>query len=146
MRPLFVSLEFAYCAFDASLTYTKGDDLLLFWQLPSAFSQWAPSPFITDLVEHNCAKLFMTPNARLFDDDFALSAILATDDPREQKRLGRQVRHFDDGMWRKKCQHIGLLDNLAKFLRNHEIRLAFAQTGHRCLAEVSTHYKLWASV
>ena len=32
--------------------------------------------------------------ARLFGDDTALPAILASDDPREQKRLGRQVRHM----------------------------------------------------
>lgn len=33
--------------------------------------------------------------ARIFGDDTALSVILASDDPREQRRLGYQVRHFD---------------------------------------------------
>ena len=43
-----------------------------------------------------CAEQFMMASkARLFGDDTALSAILASTGPREQKRLGRQVRHFD---------------------------------------------------
>ena len=41
----------------------------------------------------------MASKARLFGDDKALSVILASDDPREQKRLGRHVRHFDHDFW-----------------------------------------------
>ena len=42
MRPCFVPLELAYIS----------DDVVLFGQPPSAFSQWAPSPFIVDLVDY----------------------------------------------------------------------------------------------
>ena len=143
MRPFFVPLDFAYDAYDASLTYIS-DDVALFWQPPSAFSQWTPSPFIVDFVEYNCAEQFMMASkARLFGDDTALSAILATDDPREQKRLGRQVRHFDSDIWQQECEHIVLRGNLAKFSQNEEMRLALAQTGHRRLAEASPHDNLW---
>ena len=41
----------------------------------------------------------MASKARLFGDDTALSAILDSDDPREQKRLGRQVHLFDHDLW-----------------------------------------------
>ena len=55
-----------------------------------------------DLVEYNYAEqLMMPPYARLFGDDTALSAILASDYPREHKRLGRQVRHLDPALWYK---------------------------------------------
>ena len=48
-----------------------------------------------DTIEYNCAEQFiMVSKVRLFGDDTALSAILASDNPREQKCLGRQVRHF----------------------------------------------------
>ena len=43
----------------------------------------------------------MASEARLFRDDTALSAILATDYSREQKRIGRQVRHFDQELWQQ---------------------------------------------
>ena len=80
---------------------------------------------------------------RLFGDDTALSAILASDDPREQKRLGRHVRHFDHELWQSDYENIVLHDNLAKFSQNKEMHLALIQTGDRHLAEASPHHNLW---
>ena len=98
MRPYFVPLELTYDAFDASLTDTS-DDAVLFWRPLSAF-QWKPPAVIMDLVEYNCAEQFMmTLKARLFVDDGALSAMLATSGTREQKYLGHQVLHFDHDIW-----------------------------------------------
>ena len=143
LRPPFVPLELADATYDASLTYIS-DDAVLFWYPPSAFSQWTPSQFTVDLVEYNCAERFMTASkARLFGDDTALSAILASDDPREQKRLGRQVRHFDHDLWQTECENIVLHDNLAKFSKNEEMRLALIRTGDRRLAQASPHDNLW---
>ena len=82
----------------------------------------------------------MASKARLFGDDTALSAILATKDPREQKRLGRHVRLFDpELLWRSECKHIVLHGNLAKFSQNKEMHLALIQTGDRRLADASPH-------
>ena len=59
-----------------------------------------PSPFTVDLVEYDCTEQFMMGSkAHLFGDGLALSTILANDDPREQKRLDRHVRHFDHELW-----------------------------------------------
>ena len=103
LRPPSVPLELVYATYDASLTYIS-DDVVLFWHQPSAFSQWTPSPFTVDFVEYNCVEQFMMASkARLFGDDTALSVILASDDPREQKRLGRQVRYFDHDLWQTDC-------------------------------------------
>ena len=118
LSPLFVPFEHAYATYDASLTYIN-DDVVLFWHPPSAFSQ------------------------RLFGDDTALSAILATKYPREQKPLGRHVRLFDPELWRSKCEHIVLHGNLAKFSQTEDMHLALVQTGDRRLAEASPHDALW---
>ena len=143
LSPSFVPLEHAYAAYDTSLTYIS-DDVVLFWHPPSTFSQWTLSPFTVDLVEYNCAEQFMMASkARLFGDDTALSAILATKDPREQKRLGRHVRLFDPELWHSECEHIVLHGNLAKFSQNEEMRLALIQTGDHRLAEASPHDTLW---
>ena len=143
LSPSFAPLEHAYAAYDASLTYIS-DDVVLFWHPPSAFSQWTLSPFTVDLVEYNCAEQFMMASkARLFGDDTALSAILATKDPREQKRLGRHVRLFDPELWCSECEHIVLHGNLAKFSQNEEIRPALIQTGDRRLTEANPHDNLW---
>ena len=93
--PHFVPLDMAHGTYDASLTQIS-DDGVLFWLPPSPFSQRTPSPFTKYLVECDCAEQFMmASNSRLFGDDLAVSAILATDDPREQKRLDRHERHLD---------------------------------------------------
>ena len=142
LRPPFVPLEHAYATYDASLTYIS-DDVVLFWHPPSVFSQWTPSPFTVGLVEYNCAEQFMMASkARLFGDDTALSAILASDDPREQKRLGRQVRHFDPELWQSECENILLHGNFEKVSQN-EMYLALVQTDNRRLAEASLHDNLW---
>ena len=85
----------------------------------------------------------MASKARLFGDDTALSAILASDDPQEQKRLGHQVRHFDPELWLSECENIVLHGNLAKFSQNEEMYHALIQTGDRRLAEASPHDNLW---
>ena len=143
LSPPFVPLEHAYVAYDASHTYIS-DDVVLFWHPPSAFSQWTRSPFTKDLVEYNCAEQFMMASkACLFGDDTALSAILASNDPREQKRLGRRVRHFDHELWQSHRENIVLQGTLAKFSQNNEMRFALLQIGDRRLAEASPHDNLW---
>ena len=64
----------------------------------------------------------MASKVRLFGDDTALSAILASDDPREQKRPGSQVRHFAPEL--RQDEAVVLRGNLAKFSENEEIRVA----------------------
>ena len=85
----------------------------------------------------------LASKARLFGDNSALSAILATDDPREQKRIGRQVRHFDQDLWQKYCESIVFDGNLAKFSQNEDMRRALLHTSQRRLAEASPHVNLW---
>ena len=85
----------------------------------------------------------MASKARLFGDATALSAILASTDPREQKRLGRQVRHFDPALWQDECETIVLRGYLAKFSQNEEMCVALETTGARCITEASPHDKVW---
>ena len=84
----------------------------------------------------------MASKARLFGDDTTLSAILATKDPREQKRLGRHVRLFDHDLWQSACENIVLHDNLAIFSQNEEMHLALIQIGNRRLAEARPPQRL----
>ena len=143
LRPPFFPLEHAYAAYDASLTYIS-DDVVRFWHPPSVLSQWTLSPFTVDVVEYNCAEQFMMASkARLFRDDTALSAILASDDPREQKRLGRQVRHFDRELWQSECENIVFHGNLAKFSQNEKCAWPSCTPCPHRLAEASSRDKLW---
>ncbi|CAN0154209.1 unnamed protein product, partial [Ascophyllum nodosum] len=109
--------------------------------------------FTVDLVEHDCAEqLIIASRARLFSDDLALSAVLAADDPREQKHLGRhhkrlgsQVRHFDHDLWQKDCERIVPRGNIAILSQKDEIRLALGHIDQRRLAEACPHDTLWCT-
>ena len=50
--------------------------------------------------------------------------ILATDKPREHKRLGRRVKKFDGKAWNEKCEDIVKCGNLAK------VNLVLGLLGH----------------
>lgn len=114
--PFFMKLERAYDKHDRSLTYIS-DGVVLFWYQLSAFSQWTPLLFIVDLVESNYVEQFMmAPKARLFRDDAALSAIFASDDPQEQRHLGRQVRHFHPTLWPDECKAMSCEVTLQNYL------------------------------
>ena len=133
-RQRFNPLPTAAGIYDGSLTYMN-DDVVLFWTL---------SPFTVDLVEYSCAEHFMMASkARLFGDDSTLSAILATDDPRKHKRLGRQVRHFDHDTWLHERENIAFRGNLAKFSQNENLRLDLLHTGERRLPEASPYDNIW---
>ena len=84
----------------------------------------------------------MASNARLFGEDLALPAILATGDPREQKCLDRHIHHFDHDFWRQEYEHFVLRGNLAKLSQKDEIRLALGHIDQRRLPEASLHDKL----
>ena len=142
-RQLFNPLPTAAGIYNGSLTYMN-DDVVLFWQPPTFFSQWTLLPFTVNLVEYSCAEQFMMASkARLFGDDSTLSAMLATDDPREHKRLGRQVYHFDHDTWLHERENIAFRGNLAKFSQKENLRLALLHTGERRLAEASPYDNIW---
>ena len=143
IRQLFNPLPTAAGIDDGSPTYMN-DDVVLIWQPPSVFSQWTLSPFTVDLVKYSCAKQFMMASkAHLFGDDSTRSAILATDDPREHKRLGLQVCHFDHDTWLHERENIAFRGNLARFSQNENLRLALQHTGERRLAEASSYDNIW---
>ena len=44
--------------FDPKLEYST-EQVVLFWQPPSCFSQWSPSSFVMDDMSYSCAEQFM---------------------------------------------------------------------------------------
>lgn len=57
----------------------------------------------------------MTPfSLVLFKDEEMAEEILKSEEPREQKAMGRKVRNFDQDVWTKNCQEIVKQGNLAK--------------------------------
>ena len=115
-----------------------------FFTESSPFSQWYRCSFVVDGVTFNCAEQFMMHGkAKLFDDTEVAQKILAADHPRDHKALGRKVRHFDDGAWKRAREDIVLDGNRAKFTQNPELLDALLATKGTTLVEASPYDKIW---
>lgn len=118
------------------------DEMVLFWDGP--FSQWEPCNFVVNGIEYNCAEQYMmAEKARFFEDEETLNEIMDTDDPREQKRLGRLVEGFDENRWNEVAIEIVVKGNLAKFSQNPELKKILLDTESRILVEASPYDKIW---
>ncbi len=114
-----------------------------FWNGP--FSQWYPSPFKDDDgIQFTCAEQYMMyRKAKLFGDEEVANKILATSDPREQKRLGRIVRGFDAGKWDIHCMQIVENGNYFKYKQNPKCLKALMATGDTVIVEASPYDRIW---
>jgi ribA/ribD-fused uncharacterized protein len=107
-------------------------------------SQWYPAPFIVDGVSYPTAEHFMmVGKARLFGDGEIEARILAAEQPNQAKRLGRQIRGFDDAKWTEARFGLIVAGNVAKFSQNARLREFLLGTADRVLVEASPEDKIW---
>ncbi|MGO4154084.1 NADAR family protein [Cupriavidus sp. YAF13] len=107
-------------------------------------SQWWPARFSVDGQVFASAEHFMMAGkARLFGDEAALARILAAPSPAAAKRLGREVRGFDEGRWNAACQALVTQGNIEKFRQNPDLAGYLLGTGRRVLVEASPVDRIW---
>ena len=108
------------------------------------FSQWANSPFTIDGIEFNCAEQWMMLNkALLFGDHETADKIMSTNNPHEQKKLGRQVKNFNDRQWMQVAYKLVVEGNRAKFQQNPEFARYLEATGNDVIVEASPWDRRW---
>ena len=115
-----------------------------FWKNRSPFSNWYPSRFTHNGITYTRGEQYMMyQKAMLFGDTEIAQQILDTDNPAEQKDLGRKVRNYDDSIWSAKRVDI-MVDGLyAKFSQNEKLRAALLDTGFTEIAEASPMDRIW---
>lgn len=85
------------------------------------FSQWFPCVFVDkDENVYSCAEQYMmAQKALLFKTDKRnnkiFSKIMATNDPKKIKALGRKVYSFNENIWNNKKFEIVCAGNMLKF-------------------------------
>jgi len=108
------------------------------------FSQWWICKFSVDGQGYTSAEQFMmAEKARLFADPDTRTKILATDDPSHAKKLGRQVRGFDDAEWTQVRFELVTRGNLAKFEADESLRRYLLSTRDDVLVEASPTDRIW---
>ncbi|KAK3089230.1 hypothetical protein FSP39_001965 [Pinctada imbricata] len=95
----------------------KESDFEYFWQSYSPFSQWYKATMTIDGTEYNCAEQYMMQQKALLMEDIENAGlIMALDEPREQKSVGREVKNWDQDLWNDNCWAIVRKGNLEKIL------------------------------
>ncbi len=79
----------------------------------------------------------------MFGDDDIRQKMLASNDPKEIKALGRQVKNFDAETWNRVAPDIVVKGNLHKFRQNPELCQFLLDTGEKILVEASPYDTIW---
>jgi len=110
----------------------------------SCMSQWWKSHFMFNGVRYCCMEqCMMAGKARVFQDEEALAQIMASEDPKEIKALGRAVRNFDGKQWDEVKYSLVLTGNYNKFSQNKALRGFLLSTGESLLVEASPYDRIW---
>ncbi len=118
------------------------DNYVFFWG--GICSQWYASEFEIDGQKFTCAEQYMMyKKAMLFEDEEVANAVMRTQNPKEQKALGRRVRGFDKNKWEEVCREYVYEGNYAKFTQNPQLLEELVSYGDREIVEASPYDKIW---
>ncbi|SFJ57903.1 hypothetical protein SAMN05216275_11052 [Streptosporangium canum] len=107
-------------------------------------SQWWEVAFTADGHLFRSAEHYMMAHkAWLFGDGETAARILAAGHPGEAKKLGREVRGFEEAVWDEHRYEIVVRGNIAKFGRHPELRDFLLGTRGRVLVEASPVDRIW---
>ena len=107
-------------------------------------SQWVASKFTIDGIEYNCTEQYMmAKKAEFFKDEENYNKIMNTDNPRDQKYYGRQVKNFNDEEWADVSRQIVYEGNMAKFTQNPHMLEELLSYGDRKIVEASPTDTIW---
>jgi ribA/ribD-fused uncharacterized protein len=110
----------------------------------TCFSQWWLSSFEVDKVIYNTAEHWMmAKKAELFNDNEVLAKIIKANSPAEAKKLGREVKNYDDKLWLANRYEIVKQGNYHKFSQNVDLQQFLINTNDRVLVEASPVDPIW---
>lgn len=136
-------------------SYSEGKEFhyTLFWKpepspdgqlTESCLGQWWKSDFWSIAHTYCCMEQFMMANkAELFGDEEIRRQILACENPKTIKALGRKVQNFHEEVWNDVKYSIVLNGNFLKFTQNAGLRKFLLSTGDNILVEASPLDAVW---
>ncbi|WP_261530737.1 NADAR family protein [Burkholderia multivorans] len=119
-------------------------EITAFFGAADVLSNWHPCHFSYHEVAFKSTEQFMMyAKAMLFEDHDTASKILVASSPREQKRLGRAVRGFDNATWERCRESIMFVGCREKFRQNAALAAVLRDTGSSVLVEASPYDRIW---
>jgi ribA/ribD-fused uncharacterized protein len=110
----------------------------------TCFSQWWLSSFVVDKVIYKTAEHWMmAKKAELFQDSETLAKILLANSPAEAKKLGREIKNYNETLWLAARFEIVKQGNYHKFNQHPELKTFLLNTKDRVLVEASPVDAIW---
>jgi ribA/ribD-fused uncharacterized protein len=110
----------------------------------TCFSQWWLSPFEVEGITYKTAEHWMmAKKAVLFNDNAVLEKIIASNSPAEAKKLGREVKNYNETLWLAARFEIVKEGNYYKFNQNPELKTFLLNTKDRVIVEASPVDAIW---
>jgi len=110
----------------------------------SCLSQWYSINFKINGIKYYSAEHYMmAEKAKLFKDDMNYEKILSSKSPGQAKQYGREVRGFDEKIWKENRFKIVINGNVAKFSQNIDLKQFLLATKNRILVEASPVDTIW---
>lgn len=110
----------------------------------ACFSQWYESPFTVEGITYPGTEHWMMAHkALLFNDHEVYEKIIRTSKAAEAKKLGRQIRGFEEPIWNEHRFEIVKQGNIHKFGQHPALGEFLLNTGHRVLVEASPVDAIW---
>lgn len=135
-------------------TAKTGEKIIGFWKPSQDYgfmSNWYPlkKPLTHDEYEFaNSEQLIMYMKWVIFKNADPQNAeigkkILGTSDPKEVKKLGREILGFDQAIWDAEIRRVAYESQKIKFEQNPDLAEKLKETGDALLVEASPYDAIW---
>ena len=130
--------------------YDDGAALVVFYRQDEnpygVFSQWALTPFAHSGMRFPTMEHFMMwKKAKRFGDEEIANKIIWTENPEIVKRLGRQVKGFNQAIWDDCKEYLVFTGNYCNFSQDPHLSRRLLETHDSILVEASPYDKVWGA-
>jgi len=110
------------------------------------YTQWLKCDItIDDIVYNTNEQYMMWCKAIEFGDQETAKKIMETNEPKEQKELGRCVKNYDDARWSTVADIYVYKANYAKFYQHNDLKKRLLATGNKYISECGTYDTRWSN-
>jgi ribA/ribD-fused uncharacterized protein len=93
----------------------------------------------------NIEQFYQFKKASLFNDDKTAEKILKTSDPIGVRRLGKQVKGFNQAKWDQEIESVLFIGNMSKYMQNKNDMRVLLETEDKVLAYMNPADTIWGT-
>jgi ribA/ribD-fused uncharacterized protein len=121
--------------------------MIFFWRPQDEngeFGNWFFSPFVENNIQYSCVEQYMMcKKALLFQDIETANKIINEQNPKNMKKLGQEVKNFNQQVWDEHKKSIVKEGCRLKFTQNKNLLDSLLRNKDKTFVEASPYDKIW---